>query len=290
MGRRKAKEINIYSTSAIDLFASGMGVFLFLTILTLPKIENNSKIKIAEKIKEVEALAKQLNSLTNATNDFVVKLQKQVKSQNVTMRTVASTSSDSVTDPKIKEMIQESQEVVEKMSKAVEAITSQQAKLQAKMTKTIAKLKVTTKDNKELKKKLKDSIQADGEFVAVMLQWQVPEHDLDLIVVDPSGKEHKFKKIEDSTVIADSRSGPGAEIWYFEKPLLGKYQIKAFIHGKYGNEAPSIVQATVFNNQTTKVLASMKIDKEGATETIADFQLKDQMELNVIENTDLVTN
>jgi cell division protein FtsL len=69
--RRKNKEINIFSMSALDLFASAMGVFILIAVVALPyylKTDQQLMTQSRELQKENETLNNTLNSVQNELN------------------------------------------------------------------------------------------------------------------------------------------------------------------------------------------------------------------------------
>lgn len=68
--RKKNRQIDIYSVSALDLFASAMGVFLLIAVIALPYYLNTSKVtesKVEELIKENKELKKKVEQLLKDT-------------------------------------------------------------------------------------------------------------------------------------------------------------------------------------------------------------------------------
>lgn len=120
---RRNKEINVFSTSAIDLFASSLGVFIVLVIILFPYFRNQSK-------KE-----------TQSTTVEITQLQEQVKSLQQTVES----------QEKIVKELEEAKKVIE------------QAKItEVELQKTIEELKVESQDVvkkdvvKELERKIKE--------------------------------------------------------------------------------------------------------------------------------------
>lgn len=74
MRRKKTREVNIYSASVVDLFASGLGVFLIVSIIALVNQKKESSKAMAEGSAssvqsdmedEIEGLSQKLQNLSN---------------------------------------------------------------------------------------------------------------------------------------------------------------------------------------------------------------------------------
>lgn len=94
MRHKKNREINVFSTSAIDLFASSMGVFILLMIITIPYytktetkkpvVEEKPKVeKAVEKIPDLRAKVKELEAMTQKQKTEIVKKQEIVGKQKI---------------------------------------------------------------------------------------------------------------------------------------------------------------------------------------------------------------
>ncbi len=72
--KRPSREINIFSMSALDLFASAMGAFILLTVILFPYYQKNAKI--------VEELNKIKNTLAKTQQQLTTCQTQQQKIQN----------------------------------------------------------------------------------------------------------------------------------------------------------------------------------------------------------------
>ncbi|MFT6630319.1 MAG: outer membrane protein OmpA-like peptidoglycan-associated protein [Bacteriovoracaceae bacterium] len=88
MRAKKNREVNIFSASVVDLFASGLGVFLIVSIIALVnQKKENSKAKegsqnnpvMAEMAGEIELLTAKLDKLTDENFQLKVKSLKNKK-------------------------------------------------------------------------------------------------------------------------------------------------------------------------------------------------------------------
>lgn len=80
MRQRKNRDINIFSMSALDLFASGLGAFLVLMILMFPyyKKETDTLAKLAKAQEAVQACQQDLNKAQAAVKQCQDKLASTI--------------------------------------------------------------------------------------------------------------------------------------------------------------------------------------------------------------------
>lgn len=73
--KRQSREINVFSVSALDLFASAMGAFIIVTVLLLPYFPNtgDSPVRVAE----VQAKLDKANDALALAKSEIERLQKQ---------------------------------------------------------------------------------------------------------------------------------------------------------------------------------------------------------------------
>lgn len=62
--KRRSREINIFSMSALDLFAGAMGAFIILAVISLPYFGNTHRISDEELIAEAEAAREEARAQT----------------------------------------------------------------------------------------------------------------------------------------------------------------------------------------------------------------------------------
>jgi flagellar motor protein MotB len=118
----------------------------------------------------------------------------------------------------------------------------------------------------ELKRRL-DQLNQRKMFMAIVLQWNTPSHDLDLVVKDPKGNLFDFKRRKYSGVqgelTLDTRQGPGTEVWQTEQLAPGRYELTATFYNAYGNKSPAELTVSVFTPQGTKSLPASRLSGSG---------------------------
>ena len=205
--KRKNREINIFSMSALDLFASAMGAFLLIAVMALPyylKV-NPDLIKDLEKVKH-ELIVSQKDK-----KDLEKKLLEC--QQN-------STNSQKKIDKIKKDLI-----LCQKKSKELEKKYKQAQKRIQQLEGKVSSL------NRELSK----------TFCVIKLSWESPKkEDVDLHVVDPAGHEFYFAKrtfpnTHGSLTVDSVGVMKGAEVWIDKELIKGTYIIKYVYYGGSGS-------------------------------------------------------
>jgi flagellar motor protein MotB len=152
MRARRSKEVNIYSASVVDLFASGLGVFLIVAIIALV----NQKKQDA---KEVVPGTAENNKVIEALEEKITKLNAEVKNVKRTAMNEKFNSTMSA-ENKLKEEMELN-------------IQIEKSELEAKYSKIIFNQK---KDLRELKDKVEEMKTKEeaymGSFKALKKQYQ----------------------------------------------------------------------------------------------------------------------
>lgn len=200
MRRRKSSTLNVLGTSAIDLFASAMGVFMVLSIIMAPFFLNTEKVRelISSMQEQIEMLTSE-NDATAAENE------------------------------RLQENIEEAQADIVEAQAEIESVQAELEQAHAELGKSIEKEKQLGEEVDELEAKLAGA--RPNVFVAIT--W--PENnngssevDVDLHVVDARGThiwhETRSDSGQGSELTVDSRN-VGAEVFVDTTPDDGEYII-----------------------------------------------------------------
>lgn len=228
MRNKKNREINVFSLSAVDLFASALGVFIIVTVVLIPymtkKESKRNRVVEAKLREEVNELKTTLSQLTQ-TGDAGA-------AENAEQKVIALTQQVSSLTTQLKQ------------SKKVQDSLKSQIQ------------KSSLKQNNE------------GGFIVAIVKWSSPKHDVDLQVQDPAGRLFNFKRRKYKGVpgglILDTRTGPGVEVWQSSKLQEGIYKLRYLFYGKYGNPAPVSVEGTIITppGETKLPKVVLKQDKQ----------------------------
>ena len=299
MAKKKNREINVFSTSAIDLFASSLGVFIVLVIILIPYFNrkaavttNNAGVQTSQLKQMVEMLESEVKikskDLESSKKDFELnldQLKKQIKELE-TQKTSLQVNLIEKNKEKLEEQGRKKLLIDEKVKTNTSKIKSEKklqiliASLKNKNQFQKRKIEIISNSKINLDKKLQ-RMQTDNlalqkalqgvnkkkkysSFLAVIAQWKTTKHDLDLEIVDPKGRvfNYKSRKHRNSKALfsLDSRSGPGAEVWQTSEILKGTYKVKINFYNDYGNKTDAIVQTTLFTQKGTLQIPEFKLN------------------------------
>jgi len=196
--RRPNREIEIFSISALDLFASAMGAFIVVAIVLFPFWQNTADEDQEERRRQLTLAFEQC--------------QAAVASQEITLQT-------------LEEGIREA----EAHSEECEAQTSR-------------------------------------TFLAIVMRWDTDFQDIDLHIVDPSGREYYYGQPtfpgSDAVLSVDDVDGPGIEAWEISLAPAGTYRIFYNLFDRHGNGATPTVSGTVYYRRGSQQLPDFRMSRE----------------------------
>ena len=226
--KKKNREINIFSVSALDLFASAMGAFLLIAIMALPyylKVDPD----LIKQAKEAEAKAKKSEQERQTCENKRSECE-EAKAQCETERAKLEAQNQTLTAEN--NQLKSNQGDCEKARKKLEAEN-----------------KALKKKNKECQKKLEKT------FCVVTIKWESSNNqDVDLHIIN-GNKEYYFDRLTYNSkafLAVDSIDvKKGAEVWVHKELKPGKYKI-VYVYYK---GTPSVkVTGVVLTSSFTKDL------------------------------------
>ncbi len=168
MRRKKNRDINVFSASAIDLFASSMGVFIILVVILFPYFGNKSKTESTPTQLSMKEQFETLQKEIEQTRQDLVKKDEVIEKQN-----------QKITQQE--ETIEDLQAKIEDSEKTVKSISQIEKKTEDKDLE-IKKLKKQVVELDEAKKKIKK------------LERQLLQTDQTDLVAELKQKEKKDRK------------------------------------------------------------------------------------------------
>ena len=198
--RARSRDINIFSMSALDLFASALGAFILIAVMLFPYFPNtgDSEVRVAE----VQAQLEQVQSQLQVTQSQLTQTQGQLQAAQSQLGACET----------------QRQEI----QAALDACEEQRQTAQSQ-------LGACESRNQQLESDLETcQAQARKKFLLVIMSWGTRD-DIDLHVIDPAGREFYFgdrsfsgsrAKLEE-----DNTRGPGNEIWLHPAAEPGTYRV-----------------------------------------------------------------
>ncbi len=232
--------------SALDLFASALGAFMLLAIVTMPFFPNTGDSPqliediTAEMQGELEALRDQLASQA----DELDALRDQLASQGAELDTTS-----------------------EILSRTQEELAMCQAQIPD------GDILSSTQDELNACRAL-----LMQTFVLVVISWGTSD-DVDLHIIDPMGNEYDFASRtfpgSDAAFEEDNLQGPGNEIWLSPTAFEGDYQIYTNMYSKR-DTTPATVRGSILYQDGRIELPDTTLRSDGENPLVATFNVDSQ--------------
>ena len=239
--KTRSKEINIFSMSALDLFASALGAFILIAVVLFPYFPNKSADKIKAQLAAVQAELEKTQSEAQASQAQLSACETQ------------------------RQQVQAALDACEEQQRAS---VSQDA------------LGACESRNQQLESNLETcQALAKKKFLLVLMSWGTGD-DIDLHVTDPAGREFFYNRRSvpgsSAKLEEDNTRGPGNEIWlhpaaeagtyrvyynYFSRRISGSVRVRGAVLTPAGRTA---LPATTLRREGDKPqVATITVDSEG---------------------------
>ena len=238
--KKKNREINIFSMSALDLFASAMGAFVIIAVIMFPYFPNmgDSPGQVArvraEMQAEIDAIAAQLEACQAENSQSQAELSQ---CQAELSQTELQLSQSQTEVEQTQAQLAQCQDSLAGMSQSLE--TCEMA-----LTKT---------------------------YIVAIISWSTQGDDVDLHVVDPLGREYYYDATafpnSPARMEEDNINGPGNEIWQHPEAAPGAYKI----YYRYFSRAtgPANVRGFILHKEGRISLPSRTLHMQGEKPLIA---------------------
>lgn len=239
--KKRSREINIFNISALDLFASGMGAFILITLALFPYFPNTGDSP--ERVSEVR---EQMQQALAAAQAAAAAAEARALAAAGQLQTAQGQIAD----------LQSNLEVCNSRPTADPNTTQS---LQNALEECRAALDVT--------------------FAVVVISWSTSEDDVDLHVIDPRGNEYYYEARSfpgsDAIFEEDSIRGPGNEIWESIAAIPGQYRVEVVMYNKSAAE-PADVRGFVLHQNGREQLRVTRLDTTNQRETVTTFNVDDE--------------
>ena len=276
--KSRSREINVFSMSALDLFASALGAFILISIVLMPYFLHVDPEEVAKLRQELQQERSTLAETRRRLQEAQSELQ-QCRQQEAACREDLAALEQEVT--RLQDMLDRAQA---DLAEAREDLQQAQSELQQCRQQEAAcreELDALRQEASALQQ-CQAELNACEEklsrtFLAIVIQWSTKIHDVDLHVIDPAGErfyyEAKTISGRPGELSADTTIGPGVEIWEVPEALVGKYQVLySFFSNEDDddkNEGPAIVKGGVYHRD-----GHDRLDKRTLTKVIGNEHAK----------------
>lgn len=243
---KKSRDFQIFSISILDLLAGALGAVIILYVI-VPKMKSD-----LPEIREKHG---------KETFEALHRIERKLKA--------AANAIENGNEQRAAQHILKAQEILAEVRKDVERLLNLIASLDTR----IRQLKRKIRELEDKIVKLQEEMRKHRFFV-VMIRWQQPA-DLDLWVRSPSGHEfsyqaNSFTKTK-GLVTADSKQGPGVEVFEIRNPDEGNYQIMLNLFGQPKESTDKIkYQARIFHSSGL-LTKSGEVSEVNAANRLADM-------------------
>jgi len=319
MRKRKNREINVFSTSAIDLFASALGVFILLMVVTIPYYTRTDYDPSRAEVDKLtyERLKQELETASQAVEELQrenAALKRRIVELELKMKSLEPPLEDDVRIPKaeldqlrerlaalereneqLKKSLEELQalqsdpELAEKLQAQIAALKSEIDQLKAEIEALRAEVAQQRKTIEQLEAELKELREVDqSSFVVIIAQWTTERHDLDLEVITPDGLRYNYrnKRHEGASGFfsLDSRTGPGTEVFQSADAIPGEYTVIYDFYNPYGNTDPLEASGTILTSAGSFPIQSVTMDFQTNRQEKFRFRLDSSGQVHMLGN------
>ena len=236
--KRKNREINIFSMSALDLFASALGAFILLTVVIFPYFPNTGMAEQAaldEAFERLQAAAGENEELQQIHADLdaaVGALRQELEHCLVEQDRCQTDLEEALTRVhQCERQLGDRDALVAELEACRAEADSQQAQIDAQQ----AQIGGQQAQIDGLQAQIESQqVRIDNlerrKFILVTISWDGGRgDDVDLHVIDPHGNEYYYgarSHLEsDARFEEDSLHGPGNEVWLQPEAIPGRYEI-----------------------------------------------------------------
>ena len=234
--KSRSREINIFGMSALDLFASALGAFILISMVLMPYF-----LRISDA--EVERLRSALAQAQAALAETQRQLQQAESAMQQCQEREAACRAE-----------------LDGLRQEVDRLRGELERAQA-LEQAQSELLRCREELNACEEKLSKT------FLAVVIQWPTSKHDVDLHIIDAAGREFYYsaKTIagRPGELSADTRSGPGVEIWEVPEAPRGEYRVLYNFFDAHGNSNAAIVKGGVYHRDGHHRLGNRRLNRTG---------------------------
>ncbi|HEC83880.1 MAG TPA: hypothetical protein ENI48_01345 [Thioploca sp.] len=248
--KRPSRELNIFSMSALDLFASAMGTFILLAVILFPYYLKNAEI-----VERMSALRQELEQ----TQAALAQTQQQL--QECTAQREQCEAQRSELQARVTRLERENRQFEQQLQEC----RAQNANLQGQINSL-------QQEVENCHEKLKQT------FLAVVMKWATDKQDVDLHMIDADGNEFYYSqhnrershfRSSNAELSIDTTNGPGIEIWEEPRAKPGRYRIYANFFSRNGNSKNPLVKSTIYYRDGSKKLRDVTLTHEKRKKLVA---------------------
>ena len=245
--KSRSREINVFSMSALDLFASALGAFILISIVLMPYFLHVDPEEVARLRQELQQERSTLAETRQRLEEAQSELQ-QCRQQEAACREDLAALEQEVT--RVQDMLDQAQADLAEAREDLQRAQSELQQCQQQEAACREELDALRQEASALQQ-CQAELNACEEklsrtFLAIVIQWSTGRHDVDLHVIDVAGEEFYYQEKTISgrpgELSADTTLGPGVEIWEVPEAPAGEYRVLYNFYDHNGNtdEDPTV--------------------------------------------------
>ena len=197
--KTRNREVNVFSMSALDLFASALGAFILISIVLMPYFLRLNPEDVADLRRELRQEQNTSAELRRRLDEAQNELQRCRQQEAACREDLAA----------LQQEVDQAQAELAEAREDLQQTQSELQQCQANLDVCEEKLSKT--------------------FLAIVIQWPTEIHDVDLHVIDPAGERFYYRNKgtdrASGQLSADTTNGPGVEIWELAEARVGEYKV-----------------------------------------------------------------
>ena len=277
--RLRSKEINVFSMSALDLFASALGAFILISVVLFPYFPNTGDSQ--ERVDEVKAELEQANAQLEETSAQLEQTSAELEQTSAELEEARAQLNPALEQEleAVRGQLGSCQTERREAQAALDACQTQQ-RAAASMDSALG---ACESRNQRMQEELQScEQQLRKKFVLIVISWSTGD-DVDLHVIDPAGREFYYEKKFHSGSRAkleeDNTRGPGNEIWLHPAAEPGRYRVYFKYYGGSGNSVP--VRGAVLTPRGRTELPRTTLRRVGEKPLVATIEVDSEGNANV---------
>ncbi len=252
--KKSSREINVFSVSALDLFASALGAFIVMSMIFMVFFTMTSQG--AGQAEDIQPALDRCENALSQTEAALAQCGSQL-GQSVDASALAQCQSD-LAEAEARNADLQSDLAAAQAEAASGGVVAEQ-------------LDAVNADLESCRRALKKT------FVLVLASWSTNEDDVDLHVVDPRGNEFYFGDTShsgsDAAFEEDNVDGPGNEIWLHPNAEPGRYRVCYKLFSDYGASPLPNVRGSVLWQEGKIAIPEIRLTADSEVRLAAEFDV-----------------
>ena len=223
--KSRSREINVFSMSALDLFASALGAFILISIVLMPyflRLSDEQVRQLQQDLEEAQASLSETRQQLAQAESALQQCEERAQRESACREQLATLQAEV---ERLRAELEEAQAERDQAQQSQPALERCREELNA-----CEERLMTT-------------------FLTLVIQWPTARHDVDLHVIDAAGREFYYRARtipgRPGELQWDTQSGPGVEIWEVPEAPPGEYRILYNLFDPHGNTSPAVVKGGI---------------------------------------------